>query len=173
MRGSLPSVHSRTTSSGIIPAHAGLTPARITDESEKWDHPRACGAHGTPVSKNEADLGSSPRMRGSPAFSGGKYFCRGIIPAHAGLTATGQQLPLSIGDHPRACGAHLDWLCQHDQSRGSSPRMRGSQKDKAHINSMWGIIPAHAGLTMRPHRLRQPRRDHPRACGAHTKKSQY
>ena len=56
----------------------------------------------------------------------------GIIPAHAGLTASA-----SIGcgagrDHPRACGAHHDLTLQDFDATGSSPRMRGSQAHDFH-----------------------------------------
>ena len=106
MRGSPPSSPSMETSSGIIPAHAGLTLFSLTARRRAKDHPRACGAHRTRHLSCMAKRGSSPRMRGSRSQARLKARDRGIIPAHAGLT-------MSLG--PCLCGA-----------LGSSPRMRGS-----------------------------------------------
>ena len=52
---------------GIIPACAGNTETRSSRICETWDHPRVCGEHffGTKVSRYL--LGSSPRVRGTPA----------------------------------------------------------------------------------------------------------
>ena len=50
---------------------------------------------------------------------------------------------------------------------GSSPRMRGSLNDIPQPHDGIGIIPAHAGLTMRHHFKQCCSQDHPRACGAH------
>ena len=53
--------------------------------------------------------------------------------------------------------------------RGSSPRMRGSHL-LAITDCVWaGIIPAHAGLTSQIKQNANSLRDHPRACGAHTR----
>ena len=45
MRGSHQSAYSCLLSSGIIPAHAGLTFSLMVNAHFTWDHPRACGAH--------------------------------------------------------------------------------------------------------------------------------
>ena len=47
--------------------------------------------------------------------------------------------------------------------------MRGSPFASAYSRKVCGIIPAHAGLTSSPCARNSPRRDHPRACGAHSK----
>ena len=91
----------------------------------------------------------------------------GIIPAHAGLTSSLIRLMLRYRDHPRACGAHASAACRAECPTGSSPRMRGSHVALAVERSLDGIIPAHAGLTVRPDSGKDGRRDHPRACGAH------
>ena len=71
----------------------------------------------------------------------------GIIPAHAGLTASSSARPTKQRDHPRACGAHLELLHKSVDWRGSSPRMRGSLSCDTHGFPDRGIIPSHAGLT--------------------------
>ena len=53
------------------------------------------------------------------------------------------------------------------QQRGSSPRMRGTRRNRTYDPFRVRIIPAHAGNTLRMRSRAQPRRDHPRACGEH------
>ena len=91
-------------------------------------------------------------MRGSLVDLISKIAKAGIIPAHAGLTI-----------HEEIGGK--EYL-------GSSPRMRGSHGTSQNVWKDDRIIPAHAGLTPRALLSARFRRDHPRACGAHTKKSQ-
>ena len=151
----------------IIPAHAGLTIKSPTCLASSRDHPRACGAHRMALRLTPMPLGSSPRMRGSLGF---RYFTirlRGIIPAHAGLTALGIFHRSAGRDHPRACGAHSSKARQARRVMGSSPRMRGSPDRLFTTFSQLGIIPAHAGLTRPCTHHFLSLRDHPRACGAH------
>ena len=158
---------------GIIPAHAGLTSSCDKPSSRLRDHPRACGAHGG-LSDSVSQLkGSSPRMRGSLLGKLFRFFQAGIIPAHAGLTQSGRPRSQVPWDHPRACGAHRCVLSAFSVSSGSSPRMRGSRFQPSVLPALPGIIPAHAGLTQGHGHGGRGERDHPRACGAHTKKSQY
>ncbi len=135
---------------GIIPAHAGLTQWNCRDSESERDHPRACGAHQSSLSKILDALGSSPRMRGSPRWMHDSDGAKGIIPAHAGLTHGLQHADEARRDHPRACGAHQIDCLQPSASSGSSPRMRGSRLFSTKRSKPLGIIPAHAGLTYRP-----------------------
>ena len=147
MRGSPTSGTASVTQLGIIPAHAGLTHYERPNLCPLWDHPRACGAHYQWCPPRVPCVGSSPRMRGSRIFSIGNLSFVGIIPAHAGLTR-GQSSAIRLKrDHPRACGAHLFPRDTMLVTRGSSPRMRGSQKAVENGYTDSGIIPAHAGLT--------------------------
>ena len=91
----------------------------------------------------------------------------GIIPAHAGLTDVTYVFWGRNGDHPRACGAHLTREMANTNVPGSSPRMRGSHTLADRAAGLSGIIPAHAGLTQLEEVIKELRRDHPRACGAH------
>ena len=107
MRGSRTECWHYYSSTGIIPAHAGLTSRQSSLGQAIWDHPRACGAH---LSKNRHQtmpLGSSPRMRGSHAVKDDMTEAEGIIPAHAGLTFDAPLRTRKSRDHPRACGAHF------------------------------------------------------------------
>ena len=148
MRGSLPALPAITTSYGIIPAHAGLTRRRVRDTAERGDHPRACGAHAALALLSSSRLGSSPRMRGSLEDIEWIDASEGIIPAHAGLTRSTRLVAAASWDHPRACGAHDVDGNKTSMSTGSSPRMRGSPRDRDRAALLKGIIPAHAGLTI-------------------------
>ena len=106
MRGSPRSDRPICKCSGIIPAHAGLTFLPSFGLRRHRDHPRACGAHGLMTLNQIADMGSSPRMRGSPQFKVRAKLAAGIIPAHAGLTHHIFPSGRPDRDHPRACGAH-------------------------------------------------------------------
>ena len=91
---------------GIIPAHAGNTRCSTAPRSCARDHPRACGEHNMVSPPSPRRTGSSPRMRGTRGKIEGHALCRGIIPAHAGNTASRPTHDRSSGDHPRACGEH-------------------------------------------------------------------
>ena len=160
MRGSLVSAATCKRNLGIIPAHAGLTVAGSRARVDAPDHPRACGAHHVAHPSTAAMSGSSPRMRGSHAYSLKSGRSSGIIPAHAGLTWTMERLS-------RSCGAHQVVRIIAVRRPGSSPRMRGSRNAYETGLDLVGIIPAHAGLTQRIRNRPRSCRDHPRACGAH------
>ena len=86
MRGSRRKSPCMAGSSGIIPAHAGLTLVRSRSAQRLRDHPRACGAHQKIDVAVKWNMGSSPRMRGSRQERHPRQRRGGIIPAHAGLT---------------------------------------------------------------------------------------
>ena len=152
---------------GIIPAHAGLTFYCYNAKAPPRDHPRACGAHQIRVAERDAFKGSSPRMRGSLHMFSFPLKQKGIIPAHAGLTARLLASGDPCRDHPRACGAHVERPALMQRPSGSSPRMRGSLGSRAVMRAERGIIPAHAGLTNVERHCGRRYGDHPRACGAH------
>ena len=86
-------------------------------------------------------------MRGTLCSRLAAWLTTGIIPAHAGNTLGNGISPRFSRDHPRACGEHhRNVFCQVG-SRGSSPRMRGTPKNKKFAN--FSSV------------------DHPRACGEH------
>ena len=171
MRGSHPFSPLLEHSIGIIPAHTGLTRENHYVHTGTEDHPRACGAHAFGSSVGSAVGGSSPRMRGSLSSCLIVSYLSGIIPAHAGLTPLPWLSIYGTRDHPRACGAHAQMIIQLTIAEGSSPRMRGSLEHIEYGIPYQGIIPAHAGLTMKSTWSRKKRRDHPRACGAHIRSS--
>ena len=169
MRGSRVVVRHGDRIRGIIPAHAGLTPAPLASQHLSRDHPRACGAHPSAGHGAISRWGSSPRMRGSRGARFFNFLDIGIIPAHAGLTSLRALQAILERDHPRACGAHSSSSTAAGLSLGSSPRMRGSPAQPEERHEGLRIIPAHAGLTDVQSKLAVRYRDHPRACGAHVR----
>ena len=150
----------------IIPARAGQTKAHRTVSRNCSDHPRACGANGPPRPDSTPPNGSSPRVRGKhDIFSKGGFVGR-IIPARAGQTRRSSCRYESRPDHPRACGANLEFAVIGNKTIGSSPRVRGKRRNTRSIDCCGRIIPARAGQTASEccSRCRPP--DHPRACGA-------
>ena len=135
---------------GIIPAHAGLTAYSISFAHCARDHSRVCGAHSASMAQRTTRSGSSPRMRGSLHEARRNRLTSGIIPAYAGLTRPLVGAPNGRRDHPRACGAHSSFPSRQSDCQGSSPRMRGSLTAAIAAICAAGIIPAHAGLTLRP-----------------------
>ena len=71
-----------------------------------------------------------------------------IIPADAGSTAVQDLIHDAVGDHPRGCGEHRQWITSEEQSQGSSPRMRGAPDEKLGLDKYPRIIPADAGSTL-------------------------
>ena len=149
MRGTLrrgergPDVH------GIIPAHAGNTGFRVRADAECGDHPRACGEHPAGAPRMGRTGGSSPRMRGTLHRADSRPRDQGIIPAHAGNTEVRNFFKYLYRDHPRACGEHEDRGSRTADRQGSSPRMRGTLEGACEHVHVEGIIPAHAGNTLR------------------------
>ena len=72
----------------IIPAYAGNTRPAVRSRLQSEDHPRVCGEHETPGCFEGREPGSSPRMRGTPAFMLDADGGVGIIPAYAGNTSS-------------------------------------------------------------------------------------
>ena len=116
---------------GIIPAHAGSTLEAPQALPASWDHPRACGEHLWLPWSSSPRLGSSPRMRGAPMYDVARERLNGIIPAHAGSTASLLTRTTTYRDHPRACGEHSPDGATKTMRKGSSPRMRGARESKS------------------------------------------
>ncbi len=171
VRGSPGFTEDPTVASGIIPAGAGLTDKPKDVWKFKGDHPRGCGAHLPEFHGRGSRSGSSPRVRGSLGSLPRPCLLIGIIPAGAGLTHPDVQGGHRGRDHPRGCGAHRLRAYRRRRLPGSSPRVRGSLSMSFRMLFSLGIIPAGAGLTVCDGHFRLKIRDHPRGCGAHTRRS--
>ena len=87
VRGSLVDLQCQSLFAGIIPAGAGLTYSINLNCKSSRDHPRGCGAHYMTRAGIIKQMGSSPRVRGSPGSAYQLTVNDGIIPAGAGLTS--------------------------------------------------------------------------------------
>ena len=92
---------------GIIPAHAGSSSESTAQRRATRDHPRACGEQRVIFTSTTGEQGSSPRMRGAAKEGRLQDLPGGIIPAHAGSSATRSATSSRAWDHPRACGEQL------------------------------------------------------------------
>ena len=167
MQGTLNSHPGKISSSRIIPAHAGNTRYQACTWRSTGDHPRACGEHKGLDERTATYEGSSPRMRGTRVVKFTEAVDLGIIPAHAGNTPPLLPRTSVRRDHPRACGEHLMPGPMVGSLLGSSPRMRGTQLRQHLVRMPAGIIPAHAGNTVKKTVTAAIYGDHPRACGEH------
>ncbi len=152
--------------SWIIPARAGQTQETSGKNTGDADHPRACGANESSLSRLSSTSGSSPRVRGKQLYETAKSQKRRIIPARAGQTGSSRPPWSAPSDHPRACGANKGSQDGFAQLFGSSPRVRGKRTAKTGQHATKRIIPARAGQTRYFQQRRFRRPDHPRACGA-------
>ena len=152
---------------GIIPAYAGNTIRTRSDTASSRDHPRVCGEHEWSKMTKESVSGSSPRMRGTLRAPTGRSLHVGIIPAYAGNTYNPYPCGTGDRDHPRVCGEHSSIARATSLRPGSSPRMRGTQRQSFRSDFRIGIIPAYAGNTGGERIVDDGLWDHPRVCGEH------
>ena len=104
-------------------------------------------------------------MRGIPSRSNSSPHSSGIIPAHAGNTNGNTNYGMNGEDHPRSCGEYFRMALDRSRRLGSSPLMRGIQKQPRRAVKEKRIIPAHAGNTVSVVFTFDPYEDHPRSCG--------
>ena len=165
MRGTPRRTACRSRPTRIIPAHAGNSLELWVTHYRKPDHPRACGELFQRTAPDDFDLGSSPRMRGTPRQRSRRPPRRRIIPAHAGNSTTHRVDHRLATDHPRACGELPAIATERATEFGSSPRMRGTHGAVVLHRKIGRIIPAHAGNSRPGDTLLRVSPDHPRACG--------
>ena len=149
----------------FIPAPAGNAATFHCEKSIPTVHPRACGER--LVSGTGADpwTGSSPRLRGTQAWSSRRRPDRRFIPAPAGNATAGFLFRHQRPVHPRACGERGNPFMGTDQEPGSSPRLRGTPTFDRSAPSIWRFIPAPAGNAATPTTADAASPVHPRACG--------
>jgi len=126
VRGTLQGRLSQPQKKRFIPARAGNTNASSGVDGYSAVHPRACGEHTISNILSAILDGSSPRVRGTPR---GLHRIRQqfrFIPARAGNTPALAPEAAPEAVHPRACGEHAVSGRRPCESRGSSPRVRGT-----------------------------------------------
>ena len=152
-------------SQGLIPAHAGKTFTFERTSAGETAHPRSRGENDKMHWAARSRLGSSPLTRGKrapPQLPAASY---GLIPAHAGKTASGSSRREKAGAHPRSRGENEAEAQRLPDGAGSSPLTRGKRVLKARRKVRRRLIPAHAGKTERRRRGDHRPRAHPRSRG--------
>ena len=112
--------------------------------------------------------GSSPLTRGKRHPDEHRVTVEGLIPAHAGKTASGQRRARPEPAHPRSRGENSWCECGSPGEGGSSPLTRGKRWGEGPRGRPKGLIPAHAGKTPAALTLSCRRRAHPRSRGENT-----
>ncbi len=130
-------------------------------------HPRVCGEHRVIRICRTWPRGSSPRVRGTPACTACRRWRARFIPACAGNTTGASEKSTELGVHPRVCGEHLLRVTLFLVRRGSSPRVRGTPQRVAALSQEGRFIPACAGNTYTMKRRLGVSAVHPRVCGEH------
>ena len=112
-----------------------------------------------------SDMGSSPLTRGKRQQIARRLDDQGLIPAHAGKTGIGIAVAAYWGAHPRSRGENTCTPTPLDPWTGSSPLTRGKRRDGLEWDQLGGLIPAHAGKTIRLAALSRKSWAHPRSRG--------
>ena len=137
---------------------------------------RICSAH--PRSRGENILrqparpgqgGSSPLTRGKRARAPRSVMSAGLIPAHAGKTATAGRRRRPRAAHPRSRGENRHWVGSRTRREGSSPLTRGKHGGDRRRRARSRLIPAHAGKTTGAVPPTGSRTAHPRSRGENPK----
>ena len=150
---------------GLIPAHAGKTPAWWHRATRPWAHPRSRGENYAQAAANTNAWGSSPLTRGKLTSQYTVTIVPGLIPAHAGKTSMRSMSRWLDRAHPRSRGENVGRSRQALGYRGSSPLTRGKHVERlAHVLRL-GLIPAHAGKTRGDGSRTRASRAHPRSRG--------
>ena len=93
MRGKLARSHRLRDSLRLIPAYAGKTFELQGFHCLPPAHPRVCGENSLLALFAAGTMGSSPRIRGKPLDDELAIGQAGLIPAYAGKTYQGCQIP--------------------------------------------------------------------------------
>ena len=109
--------------------------------------------------------GSPPRVRGTAGYFLPAWQHPGITPACAGNSVSFAIFYIQRGDHPRVCGEQPPTPPSMGQTRGSPPRVRGTEKYPRGQPNAMRITPACAGNRICKLYHQCNRKDHPRVCG--------
>ncbi len=149
----------------FIPARAGNARRILRLLKPCAVHPRACGERVDRQYRSSAQLGSSPRVRGTRYHLHDLLRPARFIPARAGNASSQNAYPPRYSVHPRACGERRPSPALCTAVSGSSPRVRGTLSMRRRRKTASRFIPARAGNAVGWCRGSSPRPVHPRACG--------
>ncbi len=149
----------------FIPAHAGNRSRTNTRWPTVAVHPRARGEQVIGGDGHAAGSGSSPRTRGTVDLARPRLRLRRFIPAHAGNRRPASGTCATWPVHPRARGEQRRSATHGWGAGGSSPRTRGTDRDRLADGQQARFIPAHAGNSATSAPRRRAGSVHPRARG--------
>ncbi len=109
--------------------------------------------------------GSSPRVRGTPSRMVKAIAIGRFIPACAGNAGFHVSRPGLVAVHPRVCGERGFYRCNQCKEDGSSPRVRGTRRNRGGVEHRLRFIPACAGNADKRPLGALLRSVHPRVCG--------
>ena len=112
--------------------------------------------------------GSSPRVRGTAGRQAWVGEWNRFIPACAGNRDTDQETIEVDSVHPRVCGEQSHVTSAPRGNFGSSPRVRGTERDRRITVCFRRFIPACAGNRRVERSLAARTTVHPRVCGEQT-----
>ena len=153
---------------GLIPAYAGKTTRAPHSPSPRRAHPHSRGENGVDGDGDRVVSGSSPLTRGKRREQAPGREQVGLIPAHAGKTASARPSDACPAAHPRSRGENLGLVIAIVGAPGSSPLTRGKLGVGDCHCGCSRLIPAHAGKTGRSGHTGSSRLAHPRSRGENT-----
>ncbi len=171
-RGSSPRVWGSRLSFGSAQVRPGFIPTRvgksITSRNCRYFgtvHPHACGEVLVFGSIVDAPFGLSPRVWGSPPYSGDDSPTERFIPTRVGKSFTHPPPGLLCSVHPHACGEVTNLISRSGCCCGSSPRVWGSRTRWRCACRWQRFIPTRVGKS--PPATSPPAAPavHPHACG--------
>ena len=151
VRGTRPRAGGSPTEGRFIPACAGNSLESLPLRPPRPVHPRVCGELGKANFSDLVDSGSSPRVRGTPQLVGDPLAGRRFIPACAGNSTPPSRAAAAAASaavHPRVCGELVVLFALAVHPHGSSPRVRGTQRQRLAAVRCARFIPACAGNSL-------------------------
>ena len=164
-RGKHPGHAVRAAGQRSIPAWAGETPPFRYEYTPARVYPRVGGGNTTDTLRYLAMAGLSPRGRGKLQEQVTAGIPQGSIPAWAGETTPPRLPGSSAGVYPRVGGGNGAVHAPPTAVEGLSPRGRGKRSRPRPADGGGGSIPAWAGETPPPRRLRPTSLVYPRVGG--------
>ena len=149
----------------LVPAHAGKTRYIVAISSPYAAHPRSRGENLKRGTGTAHTSGSSPLTRGKPGQVLQIEVGPRLIPAHAGKTRCLLRRLSRARAHPRSRGENDRDDINGATASGSSPLTRGKPRRWNGPRGGIGLIPAHAGKTLRTDQSVILVQAHPRSRG--------
>ncbi len=149
----------------FIPTHVGNASQRTEHPCERTVHPHACGERPLISGAQTLNIGSSPRMWGTPLAAAEKRERERFIPTHVGNAPLLLPRPGRKAVHPHACGERLIPCSPTTWQTGSSPRMWGTPHVAGLVPGHARFIPTHVGNAVSKGGKITVTTVHPHACG--------